>query len=116
MSIFSSYYRQMREHKAQQVAAARPCEFADTFISLLESDLYLLSGRKRRELACIMEEFRTRPLTQKNYLALQRELTAAELMPEQVFCYDLGDDQKKRGDHYMSYIVQSWQKMARGKI
>lgn len=78
-----------------------------------ESGFPAMSERRLTELACIIEEFRTRPLTQQNYLALQRELNAAELMPEQLFCSREDEEAQRLGNRYMSYIVQSWEHLQR---
>ena len=111
MSILQSYYRQMRH------AAFQPQGLYDESSPSAELELsdIVLGSRSRAELACILEEFGNRPLTQRNYVELQRELRAAELMPDQLF--GIGEEQQRRGNIYMSRIVQSWQKMtSRGRL
>ena len=77
----------------------------------------VLSERRKQELLGILEDFKNLPLTQKNYLELQYELKAAGLLPEQIFANQHHGDRDGQNNHYMSYIVQSWQKMAsRGKL
>ena len=77
----------------------------------------MLSEQNRRQLAYILEEHRYVPMSQKTYASLKYELQQAGLMPEQVFCGENSEDSVRRDNHYMSRIVQSWQKMSgRGKI
>jgi hypothetical protein len=113
-----SYYQEMRRLQSQHVATANSAlRTTEEYDALSDDGLFILSERRRMELACILEEFKNRPLNQRNYMELQRELRAAELMPEQLFGHLSGLEAQVRNNHYMSRIVQSWQRMnSRGKL
>ena len=77
----------------------------------------MLGSIGRRLLTYILEDYRGVPLSQKSYASLKHELKLAGLLPEQVFVGQSTEDSLRRDNHYMSRIVQSWQKMtARNKI
>lgn len=105
------------------------------------SESYVLSKDQQQTLNFILEEYKTVPLNQANYVKLQDDLREAGLSPEQLSARekinnfsptqvfidalngkepqaeDLGSSQSnedRRANQYMSKIVQSWQKATTG--